>query len=135
MQRIQRSIELQKIRLEVLDLSCSNYIKKDLNRGFIQQSDSNILHQLLFRNNRSYRRDYISSSCVKVNGYAKEQEGEVKMRRCEHIRQKKNFPFGRHSQCLITCKDCGVAISHKQMREIRGKIIQEKERARERYRR
>jgi len=52
------------------------------------------------------------------------------MARCEHRRQKKNFPFGRHSQCVISCKDCGEVITHKEMREIRGKIIQERERER-----
>lgn len=30
--------------------------------------------------------------------------------RCEHIRLKKNFPFGRKSTPVMFCKDCKIVI-------------------------
>lgn len=36
---------------------------------------------------------------------------------CKHKRIKRNFPFGKKSRPLRSCKDCGKPISNKELKE------------------
>lgn len=36
---------------------------------------------------------------------------------CKHTRIKKNFPFGRHSQAKMHCKDCKKPLSKLELQE------------------
>jgi len=38
---------------------------------------------------------------------------------CRHKRLKRNYPFGRKSKPLRSCKDCGKIISNKELKEKR----------------
>jgi len=40
---------------------------------------------------------------------------------CEHRRVKKNFPFGRKSQAQKICKDCGIVVTNKMIKDSKQK--------------
>jgi hypothetical protein len=39
------------------------------------------------------------------------------MKRCDHKKTKKNFPFGRKSKADKFCKRCGMIITNKMIRD------------------
>jgi len=38
-------------------------------------------------------------------------------KKCQHKRMKKNFPFGRNSKPLRSCKDCGSVVSNHELKK------------------
>jgi hypothetical protein len=40
-------------------------------------------------------------------------------RGCQHQRIKKNYPFGRKSKPMMTCKDCGKSVKPNELKDLR----------------
>jgi len=52
---------------------------------------------------------------------------------CDHRRTKKNYPFGRNSKPIITCKDCGKIISQNELAKEKTQREKQRNRIRKHY--
>jgi hypothetical protein len=41
--------------------------------------------------------------------------------KCTHRRRKRNYPFGRKSSPMISCKDCGAVVTKFSLKKAKGR--------------